>query len=183
MKTYCGMTLKQIYLLALIIGLALFGIRDAQAWSCETHQYICENYYNYTGDCCKADREHTPAPYYHHCTNNAPNCEARLKASEYVNDEDIYFHLQADASCEAHWYSFNDSTHSKFETCVNNHIKNGDTTWKCDITGTDKSGVERWLYTDDYDFARIFNYHAPIVMNPPKSLIETIIEFIRNLFK
>lgn len=72
-----------IFFISLIVLIILILCQITFAFNCETHQYICQNNYNYQGDCCKADREYTPGLVYHHCTNNGTDCRARTKALEF----------------------------------------------------------------------------------------------------
>lgn len=126
----------------------IFLISLISGFSCETHQYICKNFYNFSGNCCLADQNKTPAMYYHHCTRDLFPCEALSKSREYESQGqmDIYFHLTADANSPAHWFSLEESDHSKFEDCVNKHIVKEDDIWECNYTFIDKTNISRNLY-------------------------------------
>jgi hypothetical protein len=194
------MRFKTILIIIASILLWILVCQCAFAFSCETHQAICQNNYNYNGDCCRADKEYTPAMPYHHCSDNVTDCDARIKASYYnsLEDMNIYYHLIADSESPAHWYSLKSSDHSKFENCVNDYVKSGITPWECSMDFIDNYGTLRHLeITNDLIKPKqtiienitntiIEQNHTIIPQQneePKISFIDKIINWFKNLFK
>lgn len=165
--------------LIFVIGVILFCYLGnvALAFSCETHQLICERNYNYVGNCCKADQTKTPAMPYHHCADNATDCDARLKAIQYMGDADIKNHLLADSESPAHWYSLQSADHSKFEDCVNEYVKAGFEVWECTFDFVDKYGTARHLTINN---GLIKPKPAPVITNVTDTVIEQVHEEIQQ---
>ena len=114
---------KTLILPVLFFLLVIFSNRT-ESWGCTTHQYICDQAGHPELDCCLADVTQTPPAYYHHCENNATDCNARVKAEEFWQQgrPEIAAHLWADAWSVVHWKSV--TCHSEFEKKVDEFVKN-----------------------------------------------------------
>lgn len=135
-------------LTATAVLVLLFGSASVSAWSCATHQLICSQAGYPDLDCCAADKEATPAFYYHHCADNASDCFARVKAQEYLSTRpEISAHLIADSYAPVHWQSFGDC-HSQFETKVNNYVKNNTGSWSVSMVCLTKQNQSVRIYAD-----------------------------------
>ena len=145
----------------ILITIALFFIlviiiKPVNAWSCDTHKYICQDLVGV--NCCIADnREYQgnfekSAPYWHHCSNNNTDCEARVAAEYHKanNNLDMYYHLVGDSYSPPHWYSTDyNSCHGLFERKVERHIENNDTNWEVEVKCISKVGDNITLFADD----------------------------------
>lgn len=120
--------MKNVLLVLLIVS------SIATAWSCSTHQYICDEAGLSNLDCCYADREQEPLAFYHHCASNTTDCKARTFANKYLNSgpeynmttevkTQIWAHLISDSYCPVHWESLTSKCHSEFEDKVESMVE------------------------------------------------------------
>jgi len=135
--------------------LALFAFAvlslPLSAWSCATHQFICNQAGYPQLDCCLADKNQTPSAYYHHCEGgpNSPECAAMQKAEEFLtqNRTEIFAHLLADSNCPVHQFSTDyDSCHGKFEDKVNAFVKANATGWNYSLECPIKNSNQTVLF-------------------------------------
>lgn len=119
----------------LLFLMGLLCLSTSFAWSCETHQQLCDAANLSDLDCCRADREKIPGMTLHHCSNNATRCEARIAAESYAKQPDIVAHLIADSYSPVHWYVFTDECHSKYESAVSklDWTVGGNLTMNCEL--------------------------------------------------
>lgn len=182
------------------------------AWNSETHRFLSESVIAKDfPDCIAEIKNGSTFPdttikdfVNHHCSDNAPDCKARLNANEWLIKNfstecehafnlAVASHYFADSYSPAHWYSLEDC-HSKFENCVDANIISGGKCWKCIIKCNDKKGIERILIANyshmketANNIALNLNLSAPFQNTAENcsgfsNFISRIINFISKIF-
>lgn len=188
---------QKLIIVLITLTLILFlAISNVHAWNCGTHEYICDQIGHPEWDCCRADKEHIPSSYYHHCEGGPENpvCSAMVKAKEYndfYEEPEIAAHLFADAMCPAHWYSLDSYDHSRFEDLVDNCVTGKSD--NCDITryAIDKNGNNITLHFDKEYLQETIDFvaeHMNATIQEPQqdryvTIFEKILMWIMDLFE
>lgn len=187
---------------------------SAGAWASNTHKFISEtilieNFQN----CLNYIRNGSTYPdttikdfVNHHCSDDAKDCKARIKAEEWhaknfstecehAFNLAVSSHYLADSFCPAHWYSLEDC-HQKLENCVDENVREGRKCWQCILECKDKQGIDRFFVVNNSylketanNIASSLNLSAPFQITSEEckgsfaDFLTRIIEFILKLFQ